>query len=341
MRGAGEGLRWAACELHAHSIHSDGRLGVAELARYAAGRGLDLIALSDHNTVSGLAEAAALGARYGAEILSAMELTTFYGHILALGVQDYVEWRVLGREGAGRAVAEIRSRGGLAGIAHPFRPGSPFCTGCFWEFEGFEPGEADYLELWSEPDPHLAPCNARAFELWTSLLDRGFRVAATSGTDYHGPGREGLCATTFLGCEPGPGALGGAAVEALRRGRAAVSLGPRPALELGPLGEGRAYGPGDALPPGQGRLEARASLLPWRGAASRLPELRAESARFLWRGGSTEADLAPDPEAGGALAAQVELPPSVEGYLRVEFRGSVRGEPALIGFTNPLYLGGA
>ena len=47
-----DGMRWLAGDLHAHTVHSDGVLTIAELAALAVGRGLDFLAVTDHNTVS-------------------------------------------------------------------------------------------------------------------------------------------------------------------------------------------------------------------------------------------------------------------------------------------------
>ncbi len=60
------GMRWLAGDLHAHTVHSDGVLTVPELARFAVERGLDFLAVTDHNTISHHAElpAAAAGARH-------------------------------------------------------------------------------------------------------------------------------------------------------------------------------------------------------------------------------------------------------------------------------------
>jgi hypothetical protein len=49
-------------DLHLHSTASDGSLPPAALVRTAVGGGLDVIALTDHDTVAGLAEAASAGA---------------------------------------------------------------------------------------------------------------------------------------------------------------------------------------------------------------------------------------------------------------------------------------
>ena len=52
------GRRWLAGDLHTHTVHSDGAMTVPELARFAAGQGLDFLAITDHNTISHHAELA-------------------------------------------------------------------------------------------------------------------------------------------------------------------------------------------------------------------------------------------------------------------------------------------
>ena len=63
-------------DLHTHSLRSDGALTPAELVRRAAGRGVRIQALSDHDTLSGVAEATAEGERLGVRIIPATELNT-------------------------------------------------------------------------------------------------------------------------------------------------------------------------------------------------------------------------------------------------------------------------
>src|ERR1700690_901255 len=53
---ASDGGRWLAGDLHAHTVHSDGSATVPELAAMAAGKGLDFLAVTDHNTISHHAE---------------------------------------------------------------------------------------------------------------------------------------------------------------------------------------------------------------------------------------------------------------------------------------------
>jgi hypothetical protein len=63
-------------DLHTHSTASDGLLAPAALVRFAREQGLDLIALSDHDTTDGVDEAQAEGMRVGLEVIPATEINT-------------------------------------------------------------------------------------------------------------------------------------------------------------------------------------------------------------------------------------------------------------------------
>ena len=65
-----------AIDLHTHSLRSDGALSPADLVKRAAARGLKIQALSDHDTLAGVAEAVATGASLGVRIIPATELNT-------------------------------------------------------------------------------------------------------------------------------------------------------------------------------------------------------------------------------------------------------------------------
>jgi 3',5'-nucleoside bisphosphate phosphatase len=62
-------------DLQSHSTHSDGALPAAEVVGLAADAGVQLLALSDHDTVSGVAEAIATGERLGVRVVSAVEIS--------------------------------------------------------------------------------------------------------------------------------------------------------------------------------------------------------------------------------------------------------------------------
>lgn len=53
-----------AVDLHSHTTASDGTLGPAELVREAVRRGVRVLAVTDHDSTEGLAEAMAEAARH-------------------------------------------------------------------------------------------------------------------------------------------------------------------------------------------------------------------------------------------------------------------------------------
>ncbi len=78
-------------DLQAHSVHSDGDLPAAEVVARAAEAGVELLALSDHDTVAGVDEALAAGREHGIEIVPATEISAVDGsyedlHVLGYGI---------------------------------------------------------------------------------------------------------------------------------------------------------------------------------------------------------------------------------------------------------------
>jgi len=76
-------------DLHTHSSVSDGTDSPAELVVAAAAAGLDVVALSDHDTFDGLDEAVAAGPRVGVRVLRALEMSAQHQwdsvHVLGYG----------------------------------------------------------------------------------------------------------------------------------------------------------------------------------------------------------------------------------------------------------------
>jgi 3',5'-nucleoside bisphosphate phosphatase len=66
----------ATFDLQAHSIHSDGELEPAAVVRAAAAAGVELLALTDHDSVGGIEEALAEGPRAGVRVIPATELSS-------------------------------------------------------------------------------------------------------------------------------------------------------------------------------------------------------------------------------------------------------------------------
>jgi 3',5'-nucleoside bisphosphate phosphatase len=63
-------------DLQSHSTHSDGELAAEEVVRRAADAGVELLALTDHDTVSGVSEALAAGERAGIRVVPAVEISS-------------------------------------------------------------------------------------------------------------------------------------------------------------------------------------------------------------------------------------------------------------------------
>src|SRR2546426_6297087 len=78
-------------DLQSHSVHSDGHLPAAEVVAHAAAAGVELLALSDHDTVDGVEEALRAGAEHGIQVVPTTEISAVEGihedlHVLGYGV---------------------------------------------------------------------------------------------------------------------------------------------------------------------------------------------------------------------------------------------------------------
>jgi len=81
-------------DLQSHSLHSDGHLPAAEVVERAAAAGVELLALSDHDTVDGVDEALAAAQRCGIRVTPATELSSIDGeyddlHVLGYGLDHH------------------------------------------------------------------------------------------------------------------------------------------------------------------------------------------------------------------------------------------------------------
>lgn len=223
VHAARRGPGWYRGDLHAHSLHSDASWDIPDLLAWARARRLDFCTLSDHNTVSGLAQ---FDAACAGDLLTmgGMELTTFWGHALALGLREWIDWRVqAGARTMPQIAAEVEARGGLFVIAHPMSLGDPYCTGCQWRYDDMMPGSARVVEVWNS---HWGgeSRNEASLRLAFDWLNAGHRLALSAGTDNHGRNVERMhhgfnvvCAEDLS--EP-------AILHAVRAGHAYLSAGP-------------------------------------------------------------------------------------------------------------------
>jgi predicted metal-dependent phosphoesterase TrpH len=109
-------------DLHSHSTASDGSRAPADVIREAKRVGLAAIALTDHDTLDGIAEATAMGDELGVRVVAGVELSAVEGdvetHILGLHLSDtremeaeLVSLREMRRSRAQRIVVRLNELG--------------------------------------------------------------------------------------------------------------------------------------------------------------------------------------------------------------------------------------
>jgi hypothetical protein len=204
---AAGGLSWLAGDLHAHTVHSDGIMSVPELARFAVGRGLDFLAVTDHNTVSHHAELPAAAAAHGVTLVPGQEVTTEQGHANAFGDIGWIDFR----EPPDEWLAATERDGGLLSVNHPY--------GGHVSWTAPMKRRPPLLEVWhwSWLDPHWTTPLA-----WWLAWDPA--AIAIGGSDWHRPGSDAPpgSPTTWVLTE-GPDFA--AVLAGLAAGRVAISAG--------------------------------------------------------------------------------------------------------------------
>lgn len=78
-------------DLHIHTIYSyDGTASVPAVLKRARQAGLDVIAVTDHDEITGSLKALELASAYGVEVIPGTEVTTSEGDLLALNVTEKI-----------------------------------------------------------------------------------------------------------------------------------------------------------------------------------------------------------------------------------------------------------
>jgi len=100
-----------------HTSASDGWPTAQELIEHASRLPLDVIAVTDHDTIDGALRAAEYAAkRTRIQVIIGEEVSSRDGHIVAL----YLERRIQPGLSAAATIHEIHDQGGIAIAAHPF-----------------------------------------------------------------------------------------------------------------------------------------------------------------------------------------------------------------------------
>lgn len=111
------------CDLHIHSVHSDGKLTPAEIVARCVERGLCALSITDHDTVKGQMEAIEAGGANFIEVLSGIEFSAREGemevHILGYlfdpldpGIESNLQWlRSMRRQRVEEILAKLKALG--------------------------------------------------------------------------------------------------------------------------------------------------------------------------------------------------------------------------------------
>ncbi len=188
-----------------HSIHSDGTGTVAEIARAAEEAGVDVVLLTDHDSLA--ARRCGEEGWHGRALVCVGEEVSppDRNHYLAFGVDEHVDhWGL----SPAQVVEAVRERGGFGFAAHPFSEGSTrfrrLSTSMRWE----DLGALDGIEIWSfladngqrvtsirealsfvaRPERYVTRAPERNLAEWDRLGARR-RVVGIGGLDAHQFGR--------------------------------------------------------------------------------------------------------------------------------------------------------
>ena len=117
----------SVADLHSHSRFSDGTLSVPDLIALAASRGVDLMALTDHDETSGIAQAREEAAKHDMRFVAGVEISSHWCglsiHIVGLRIDEHApelqrtlanvrEKRIVRAQAMGEAFAKV----GISGV---------------------------------------------------------------------------------------------------------------------------------------------------------------------------------------------------------------------------------
>ncbi|HEY2472293.1 MAG TPA: CehA/McbA family metallohydrolase [Terracidiphilus sp.] len=186
-----QGTRWYRGDLHMHTAHSDGSCAsqtgkrvpcpVFLTAQAAADRGLDFIAITDHNTTSHYDAMRELQPYFNKVLfIPGREITTFWGHFNVFGTTKFIDYREVAQNG--RSVNDIlrdaTTNGAIASINHADSPTGEACMGCGWT----PPGPVD-MHLFTAVEVINGAMSSADF--WDKQLGEGHRLTAVGGSDNH------------------------------------------------------------------------------------------------------------------------------------------------------------
>lgn len=203
------GPAWYRGDFHTHTAHSDGSCDLIAAASassnppsargpcpaihtFDAARkaGLDFVAVTDHNTITQLADIARDQNRYPDTLLiPGAEITTFNGHANVIGNADFLDFQL----GSPRLPTlaklfdQVEAQDAFLSINHPSLPSGEACMGCGWTVKDTDWSRVTAIEVINGASMRTSgpegAFNGIAF--WEKLLREGHRITAIAGSDNH------------------------------------------------------------------------------------------------------------------------------------------------------------
>ena len=189
---------WYRGDLHMHTAHSDGRCPNQSgqpvpcptfvTVQAAAKRGLDFIAITDHNDTAHYDAMRELQPYFDKLLLiPGREITTFDGHANMFGTTQFMDFRLDGKHvvDVNALLRNAQQLGGLISINHPASPTGEACMGCGWSPS--PPADMHLVNAIEAVNGGSINNPAPGIAFWKHQLDLGYKLTAIGGSDNHRP----------------------------------------------------------------------------------------------------------------------------------------------------------
>ena len=332
-----------------HTAHSDGSCDVAgtrapcptiHTVSAARDAGLDFVAITDHNTITQLADIATLQARFPKTMLiPGTEITTFNGNANVIGNTDFLDFQL----GSPRLPTlnklfdQADAAGAFVSVNHPGLPSGEICMGCGWTVKDTDWSRVTAIEVANGSSLRTGG-PAAGLRFWDNLLQQGYRLTAIGGSDNHD-------ATDRTGAKQPPigypttavyssGLSASAIIDGVKSGRVFIDLADLPEAWIDMGG----YAPNQRSASMGGEIKLSdgeaANIIISRHAAPAGAHVVIVSHNL-----STSALLSPGPsplERVEVLQTTVKLNPgAASGYIRAELRDAA---DKILMIGNPIYV---
>lgn len=330
------GPRWFQGDLHTHTMHSDGfgcadgrggagPCAVHQVVEAAVRRGLDFVAVTDHNTTSHHQDLATLQLQHDdLLLLRGQEVTSFYGHANVYGTSEIVDFRI-GHPGvtANAVFAQARALGGLVSVNHPARETGEKCTGCGWSAPGTDWSQVEVMEV-VNAFTVTGPTAGEPF--WHARLNEGHRITGVGGSDDHGAAtRAGSAVGTPTSVIQADALTESALLRGIRAGRVYIKVRGPEGPDLQFTAPAIAAGMGDVVTLAADRQPVTFRIAVQRGAGQQID---------LIRNGVTVTDAAPQPVGSVDATIDVRLEVARGDWVRVNLRDAT----GVTVIANPIYF---